>query len=150
DRPRRAPVGSFRYDRVGQVEQAADQDLVALDPLAHQPPPTGRGTLDDEPALRPDRHDDRVLDRLRLHQAEDLAAEILLAIGPADAAAGDLAGAHMDAFRAWAVNVDLVKRTRRREEIERAGGKLDREHRLRFTIEQRLIIIRPHGFQHEG
>ena len=51
DMPRRAAVGSFRDDIVGQVEQAADQDLVALDPLGRQRVPAGRRALDDEPAL---------------------------------------------------------------------------------------------------
>ena len=44
-----------------------------------------RRALDHEPALGADRDDQRVLDHLRLHQAEDLGAEVLAA-GPTTAA----------------------------------------------------------------
>ena len=50
-----------------------------------------RRALEHEPALRADRHDHRVLDHLRLHQAEDLGAVVLEPVRPADAAARDRA-----------------------------------------------------------
>jgi hypothetical protein len=54
----------------------------------------------DEAALRADRHDDRVLDHLRLHQAQHLGAEILAPVRPAQAAARHAAAAQVDAFHA--------------------------------------------------
>ena len=96
------PVDAVGDDVVGQVEKAADQDLVAFDGFGAELIVRRRRLLDDETAFRPDRDDDRVFDRLRLHQPEDLGAEILLAVGPADAAARDLAGAHMHALDARA------------------------------------------------
>ena len=117
--------GSVRDDVVGQVEQAADQRLVAFDPLGRQLFARVGRLLHDKAALRPDRHDDRVLDRLRLHQPEDLGAEILLAVGPADAAARDLAGAHVHPLDPRAVDVDLEKRPRQRQQIDLAAGELD-------------------------
>ena len=75
-----AIVGALGKDIVGNVEQAADQDLVTLDPLSHQLIARGGRPLQHEAAFRADRHDDRVLDRLRFHQPENLGAEILLAV----------------------------------------------------------------------
>ena len=77
--------------------------LVAGDALGLRAP-RGRvgsgGCLTDEAALGADRDDHRVLDHLRLHQAEDLGAEVLAPVRPADAAARDLAAAQVDALHA--------------------------------------------------
>jgi hypothetical protein len=62
----------------------------------------GRQLLGIEAALGAGRHDHRVLDQLRLHQAEDLGAEIVAPVGPAQAAAGDRAAAQVDALDARA------------------------------------------------
>ena len=70
--------------------------------------------LQDEAALRAVRHDDRVLDPLRLHQAEDLGAVVLLAVGPADAAAGDHAAAQVDRLHLRRIHEDLEQRERLR------------------------------------
>ena len=73
-------------DVVGQVEQAADEGLVAgHDLLGQRPRGCAGGALHHEAALRPDRHDHRVLHHLRLHQAEHLGAEVLAPVRPADA-----------------------------------------------------------------
>ena len=63
---------------------------------------------EDEAAFRANGDDDGVLDRLGFHQAEDLGAEVLSPIGPADAAAGHLAAAQVDALHARGVDEDLV------------------------------------------
>ena len=141
-------------DVVGQVQEAADQDLVAFDAfrrelLAVGLAPLGRRALDHEAAFRADRHDDRVLDRLRLHQAEDLGAEILPAVGPADAAARHLAGAHVHALDARAVDVDLVERPRQWEQVDRTRCELDRERRLRLAGGSGLVVIGAHALHDE-
>ena len=71
-----------------------------------------RRALDEEAALGADRHDHRVLDHLRLHQAQHLGAEILAAIGPAQAAARHRAEAQVHALDARRVDEDLAIRTR--------------------------------------
>jgi hypothetical protein len=51
-------------------------------------------------ALGADRHDHCVLDLLRFHQAEDLGAEILRPVRPAQATARNLAKAQVNTFDA--------------------------------------------------
>jgi hypothetical protein len=82
--------------------------------------------LADEAALRAGRHDDGVLDDLRLDQPEHLGAEVLPAVGPPQPAARDGAEAQVDALDARAVDPDLVRRAGlghardlRRVELER-------------------------------
>src|SRR6185436_20784373 len=76
-------------DVVGDVEQAADESAIALDTFAlHVFAARIRGqALRHEAAFGADRDDHRVLDVLRLHQAEHFGAEVFAPIGPADAAA---------------------------------------------------------------
>ncbi len=100
-------IGPFGGDIVGKIEQAPYQDLVALDRLGRELIAQIGRPLNDKAAFRSDRHDDRVLDRLRLHQAEDLGAEILLSIRPANPAASDPAGAHVHALHPRAADVDF-------------------------------------------
>ena len=101
-------------DRVGHVEQAAHERPVALDDLREQrgPVASGGGPLDDEPALGADRDDHGVLDRLGLHQPEDLGPEVLATVGPADSAAGDLSAAEVHRLDARRVDEDLEHRPR--------------------------------------
>ncbi len=99
DRPRRsapdARAGTTSLPSTLSVRSssAANERLVALDALA-------LASLRDSPqadcfgnetALGADRHDHRVLHLLRLHQPQHLGAEVLAPVGPAQAAAGDLA-----------------------------------------------------------
>ena len=77
--------------------------------IASRVPPAG-SMLRHEAALGADRHDDGVLDLLRLHQAQHLGAEILRPVGPADAAARHLAEAQMHALDARRIDEDLVER----------------------------------------
>ena len=70
---------------------AGDERLVAGDALGQPRVAVARvgQLLAEEAALRADRHDHGVLDHLRLDQAEDLGAEVVAPVGPAQAAAGD-------------------------------------------------------------
>jgi hypothetical protein len=97
---------------VGQVEQAAQEGLVAGHAFGEERIAIGgrRRPLDDEAALRADRHDDRVLDHLRLHQAQHLGAEILAPVRPAQAAARHAAAAQVHALHARRVDPDLEHR----------------------------------------
>ncbi len=81
---------------------------------ASRSPPTGE-TLDEETALRSDRHDDGVLHHLRLDQAQHFGAEILAAIRPAQATARDRSEAQMHAFDARRKHEDFAIRTRLRQ-----------------------------------
>ena len=133
---------------VGDVEQAAHQRLVALDHFGHQRVAPGIGrrrALDHEAALRPDRHDHGVLDHLRLHQAQDLGAEVLAPVGPADAAARHLAAAQMDRLGARAVDPDLDQRPRQRQLIDRAAVQLHRQVGLQLPVGAFLEIVGPQG-----
>ena len=77
--------------------------------------PRDRRTLDEEAALGADRHDHGVLHHLRLDQAQHLGAEILAAVGPAQAAARDRAEAQVHALHARRVHQDLAVRHRLRQ-----------------------------------
>jgi len=99
---------------VGEVEQRAQVVLVAGHPLLEVGlAVSGLGRpLEHETALAAHRHDDRVLHHLRLHQAQHFGTEVLGAVRPAQAAAGDLAAAQVDALEARRVDEDLVQRPR--------------------------------------
>ena len=117
------------HDVVGEIEQAADEGAVALDHLGLPGVAivAGRQPLGDEAALGADRDDHRVLHHLRLHQAQDLGAEVLAPVGEPDAAARDLAAAQMNALDPRRVDEDLVARARQRQERELARLELDRQ-----------------------
>src|SRR5690606_30514457 len=85
-------VYDLAFDQVvGDVEHAADEAAVAGDALGLDgiAVAAGRRPLDHEAALGADRHDDGVLDHLRLDQAQHLGAEVLAPVRPAQAATGD-------------------------------------------------------------
>ena len=104
-------------DVVGDVEQARDELAVAVDEVLVERRPRRHVALQHEAALRAHRHDDDVLHHLRLHQAEDLGAEVVVTVAPADAAARHLAAAQVDAFEPARMDVDLVERPRRRHAL---------------------------------
>ncbi|MDQ1092969.1 hypothetical protein QE400_002382 [Xanthomonas sacchari] len=101
-------------DVVGDVQQALDEQLVAGDALGQHRVAVAadRRALAEEAALGADRHDHRVLDHLRLDQAQHLGAEVLAPVGPAQAAARHRAEAQVHAFHARAVHEDLAVRAR--------------------------------------
>jgi len=89
----------------------------------------GRGgwALDHEPALRADGDDDRVLDRLRLDQSEDLGAVVLQPVRPAQPAAGDRAEAQVDALHPRGVHERLDGRARLGDPGHLLGVELERQ-----------------------
>ena len=130
-------------DIVGDVEQRRDEQPVGgralgLDRLARA---AGGQPLGDEAAFRPDRDDHRILDVLRFDQAEDLGAEILRPVGPADAAARHLAEAQMHALDARRIDEDLVKRPRQRHAVDFAAGKFEGDELLGAAVAVALVEI---------
>jgi hypothetical protein len=99
---------------VGQVEHTADKGAVAGDDLLHQRVAAAarRWLLDHEAALRADRYDNSVLNRLGFHEAQDLGAEVLPAVGPADAASRDLPASQVYPLGSRRVDEDLEHRAR--------------------------------------
>ena len=98
-------------DVVGDRQQRADEGLVAGAPLGRPGLAVERRVgqlLGIEPALRAGRHDHCVLDPLRFHQPEDLGAEIVAPVGPAQAAARDGAAAQMDPLDPARIDEDFA------------------------------------------
>ena len=77
---------------VGEFEQRANEDAIGFGAFRQPGLAIGRRrqALGHEAALGADRHDHGVLDLLRLHEAQDLGAEILRPVGPAQATAATL------------------------------------------------------------
>ena len=124
---------------VGEVEQPADEGAVALDDLGPQPVRVAGRALDDEATLGAGRHDDGVLHHLRLHQAEDLGAEVLPPIAPPQPAAGDRATAQVDPLDPWPAHPDLVLRAGQRQVGD--GRRIELEGDRRPVA----IEVRAHG-----
>ena len=134
---------------VGEVEQRRDEQLVGRGAFRlHRLARALGQEFRHEAALGADRHDDGVLDLLRLDQAENLGAEILRPVGPADAAARDLAEAQMHALDPRRIDENLVERPRQRQAVELAAGELDRDQRLRLPVRVELIEIGAHRRLH--
>ena len=133
-------------DVVGEVEQTADQGLVAVDDLgrlclavADQRAP------DDESALGAHRHDHGVLHLLRLHQSEHFRAEILAPVGPANPAARDVAHAQMDALHARREHEDFEQRLGQRQFAQLLTFELERQMILEPVDGGALVGIGAHG-----
>ncbi len=125
--------GPTFHNVVRHAQQRRHEESVASDALG-QPPRavlTGiRQRLGHEAALGADRNDDRVLHHLGLDQAQNLGAEILAAIRPAQAAAGHAAEAQVETLDAGAVDEHLELRTGFRRHLEQTGEHLKSERRL--------------------
>ena len=86
-------------DIVGDVEQAAHKCFVAADSvLKNGITITHWRAFGEKSAFGTGWHDDRVLDDLRLHQAQDFGAKIFAAIRPAYSAARDITAAQVHAL----------------------------------------------------
>ena len=131
---------------VGDVEQGRDEDLVAGGAFAQHGLAVGaeRDLPRHERALGADRHDDGVLDLLRLDQAEHFGAEILGPVGPAQAAAGDGAEAQMQALDARRIDEDLAERSRRGQAVDLGAVELDGERRAALAVAVALEGIGAH------
>ena len=99
-------------------------------------------------ALGTDRHDNGVLHLLRLDQSEDLGAEVLWPIRPADAAARDLAEAQMHPLDPGRVHENFVERARGGHTLERTAPELQRDEMFRQPIGVDLIEIGAKGGLH--
>ena len=150
-------------DVVGDRQQRADEDLVARLALGRPPVAVARGVgklLGIEAALGPGWDDDRVLDPLRLHQAENLGAEVVAPVGPAQPAARDRPGAQVNALDPPRIDGDLAPRHRlgqvgdergidlERQRLARGGGEdvgpQDRADRRVVEAEQAVVVDRRH------
>ena len=114
------------------LQQRADEDAVgclALGLEASRSHCRVRQLLGEEAALGAGRHDHGVLDHLRLDQAQDLGAEVVAPVRPAQAAAGDRAEAQVDALDARGADPDLVLGTRERRPVDLARHQLEGQRR---------------------
>ena len=128
---------------VGQIEQAAQEGLVAGDAFA-QPRFAVAGrrrVLHHEAALRADRHDHHVLHHLRFHQAEHFRAEILAPVRPAQAAARHAPAAQMHAFDARRIHPDLEHRLGLRQARHARRIELERQVRLRMPLLIEPVVV---------
>jgi hypothetical protein len=125
---------------VGQVEQASQVVLVAGNAFLHEGlAVTGRRRLlQHEAALGAHRHDDGVLDHLRLHQRQHLGAEVVGAVGPAQPAARHLAAAQVDALEARRVDEDLDHGPRRGQSRHARRVELERQERAQRAGRARM------------
>ena len=131
------------HDVIRYIEQAAQIILVASHAFRHKGITTTffRRTLDDEAAFRAHWHDDGVLDLLGFDEPQNFGAEILRPVGPADAAARNLAAAQMNGLGARGIDEDLDQRSRQRQFLDAAGIELEGDIFLRAPIGRRLVEI---------
>ena len=130
-------------DIVGDVEQRRDEHFVGgdafrLDSLAR---PAGGQKFRHKAAFGADRHDHRVLDVLRLDQTEDLGAEVLRPVRPANAATRHFAEAQMHGFDPRRIDENFIERPRQRHRVDFAAGELDRDQLFDTPIAAELIKI---------
>ena len=138
--------GRAGHPVVGDVEQPGDEHPVCRLALLQPRLAVDRGVgqlLRVEAALGPRRHDDGVLDHLGLDEAEDLGAEVLAPVGPAQAAAGHRAEAEVHALDPRAVDPDLELRPGCREVGHRLGVELEGDVGLVLrTVGAGLVEVR--------
>ena len=134
-------------DVVGDVQKARQEGLVGADGLGLLGVAIAAGAHDagqvfrEEAALGADRHDDGVLDLLGLHQTQDLGAEIVAAVRPAQAPARHGAEAQVDALDVRRPDEDLAIGFGQGQVVEFARGDLDRNVRLEAAVGCRLVIV---------
>ena len=133
-------------DVVGDVEQGGDEDAVGgnallLDLLARA---AARQPLRQKAALGARGHDDGVLDALGANETQHLGAEILGAVGPADAAAGDRRKAQVHTLHARRVDPDLAEGARLRRGLHGMAVELEGQRRDRAAGRIRLVEVGAH------
>ena len=117
---------------VGEIEEAAQIVLVA----GHALPEVGlavggrRRALEHEAALGTDGNDDRVLDHLRLDEAQHLGSEVLRPVRPAQPASRDLAPAEVNALEARRIDEDFEHRFGLGQAGHLGGIELERQEAL--------------------
>ena len=128
----RADLSGRVVDVVGDIQQPGDEELIAGDALGAGGVAVDGGVaggqwraLEHEAALGADRHDDGVLHRLRLDQTQDLGAEVVATVRPAQPATRHRAEPQVHAFDAGRVHEDLVFGARQRQLVDQLGVQLD-------------------------
>ena len=96
-----------------------------------------------EAALGAVGHDHRVLHHLRLDQAQDLGAEVLRPVRPADAAARHLAAAQMNPFHPRRVYEHFYHRPGLRQALDHLAVQLQRQIGLGLAVRVRLVVVGP-------
>ena len=124
---------------------------VALGALGEPGLPVGGGRqlLGKETALGAHRHDDGVLDLLRLGEPQHLGAEILRPVRPAQAAARHRAEAQVHALDAGRIDEDLVQRPGERQVVDAPGVELEGDRRARLAVGVDLEKLRANRRLHE-
>ena len=115
-------------DVVGDRQQRADEDFIGGAALGGPTLAVDRGAgelLGIEPALRARRHDHRVLDALGLHQPENLGAEVIAPVGPAQPPARHRARAQVDALDPPRIDENLAPWQRLGEARNLGGFELE-------------------------
>ena len=140
------------HEVVGQVEETGQEGAVAGDAFGQHGFAVAAGwrILDHEAALGADRHDDRILDDLGFHQAENLGAEVFHPVRPAQPAAGDLAAAQVDALDPRRVHEDLEHRLRFGQVGDASRVELERQVGLGPAILAGLEVVGPQGGLDDG
>ena len=132
---------------VGDVQQAGNEDAVAGDALGRDLVTAAAQwqATRQEAALRTHRHDDRVLHLLGFYQAEHFSAEVFFTVGPAQAAARDVAEAQVHTFDAWRVHEDFKLRHGLRQLRDRMRVELEAEVRLVLAVGVGLVEVGAQG-----
>ena len=130
-------------DVVGDVEQGGDEDAIGghaflLDLLAAA---RARQLLGQEAALGARGHDDGILDELGAHEPQDLRAEVLHPVRPADAAARDRRKAQMDGLHARRVDPDLAEGAGLRRRLHGLAVQLEGERGRPLAVSVRLVEV---------
>ena len=115
---------------IGDIQQGADEDLVGFTALGDPGVAIHSGVgqlLGVETALCAGGDDDSVLHHLSLDQAQNLGAEVVAAVGPAQAASCDVAEAQVDTLDARGVNENLELGARQGCEVNLLRCNLDGE-----------------------
>ena len=132
-------------DVVRDIQQSPNQRLVARDDFRSLRLAIAREIAPhDEAAFGADGHDHRVLDLLRLHQAENLGSEILAPVRPANAAARDVAHPQVHALHACRKHEDLEQRLGQRQFAQPLTFHLERQVILELAGLRGLIGIGAH------
>ena len=126
DRQKGADIGlvGFRAGREDRVAGAARRQALRV-----------------EAALRADRNDHGILDLLRLDETQHFGSVILRAVRPADAAAGHLAEAQVDALDLRTVDEDFTEGLGLRQAVDLMRVELEGERGERQAVKPLLEIV---------
>ena len=115
---------------IGHIQQGADKDLVGFATLGNPGVAVHSGIgqlLGVETTLGAGWNNNSVLDHLRLDQAQNLGAEVVAAVGPAQTATRHIAKAQVHTFHTRGVYENLELGVRKRRKIDLLGRNLERK-----------------------